>query len=225
MDVAKVLEDFQDHGAPKLDTYEQAIYLYLFRHTRLIGESNAVIGLKGARKSMAMGVGQNGRPMSEATCYEKLRSLEKKGFVQVISSESKGTRVEVFLPGEIPGLIPASEAARELSLEDLDFFTLVENRELIFEREGGKCFYCLRSIDAASSVIEHVEKRRVAGNGYRNVVAACRTCNNRKGEFTAVEHLRTLYRDGFISDLEFSSGQVRLGELREGRLRPQAPAG
>jgi DNA-binding HxlR family transcriptional regulator len=139
MDVAKTLAEFQDYAAPTLDTYEQAIYLYLFRHTRLIGQSNVVVGLKSARKNMAMGIGERGKPMSEATCYDKLRSLEKKGFVHVMSSENKGTRVEVFLPAEINGLIPASEALREASLENMDFFTVPDNRKLIFEREGGKC--------------------------------------------------------------------------------------
>jgi hypothetical protein len=29
----QVLKDIQDYLAPRLDTYEQAIYLYVFRHT------------------------------------------------------------------------------------------------------------------------------------------------------------------------------------------------
>ena len=37
MDIEAFIIEFQDHLAPRLDTYEQAIYLYLFRHTRLLG--------------------------------------------------------------------------------------------------------------------------------------------------------------------------------------------
>jgi len=72
MDVGQVLKDFQDHLAPRLDTYEPAIYLYLFRHTRLVGVKEAVVGFKSARRRMACGMGEKGKPMSENTAYEKL---------------------------------------------------------------------------------------------------------------------------------------------------------
>lgn len=41
MVVEQVLKDFQDHLAPRLDTYEQSIYLYLLRHSRLIATDGA----------------------------------------------------------------------------------------------------------------------------------------------------------------------------------------
>lgn len=37
MDCQHFIEQFQDYLAPKLDTYEQALYLYIFRHSRLLG--------------------------------------------------------------------------------------------------------------------------------------------------------------------------------------------
>ena len=43
MDLEKFMIQFQDYLAPKLDTYEQAIYLYVFRHSRLIGKEETVI--------------------------------------------------------------------------------------------------------------------------------------------------------------------------------------
>src|SRR5262245_61091995 len=79
VDAVQFLEQFQDYLAPRLDTYEQAIYLYVVRHSRLIGKEEVVIGFKSARKSIALGSGQAGRPISETSCYEKLRSLEQKG--------------------------------------------------------------------------------------------------------------------------------------------------
>ena len=54
MNVEQFLKDFQDHLAPRLDTYEQAIYLYLFRHTRLVGRDDAVVGFKSARRLLAI---------------------------------------------------------------------------------------------------------------------------------------------------------------------------
>ena len=54
MDAAQFFKQFQDHLAPKLDTYEQVLYLYVVRHSRLEGRDEAVIGFKSARRSMAL---------------------------------------------------------------------------------------------------------------------------------------------------------------------------
>ena len=79
MGIKQILEDFQDHSAPRLDTYEQAIYLYLFRHTRLKGESNAVIGLKGTQGFSALSVDR--RIVSRVRCG--LRSELENWFARV----------------------------------------------------------------------------------------------------------------------------------------------
>lgn len=79
MDLKEFFIEFQDHMAPKLDTYEQTIYLYLFRHSHLKGTKETVISLKSSPKKIATGIGKAGSPISENTCSEKLRSLEKKG--------------------------------------------------------------------------------------------------------------------------------------------------
>jgi hypothetical protein len=222
MNLKLVLEEFQDHLAPRLDTYEQALYVYVFRHSRLQGLDEVVIGFKSARRHLAFGIGEKGKPMSEATCYEKLRGLEAKGAIKVLGTERGGTRIKLFLPSEIPGLVPPEEAAAALSLEETDFFSVPENRKLILKREGHKCFYCLRALRPNNHVIEHVVSRPAGGNSYRNVVAACLACNNRKGEASAEEFLRTLYRQGLLGPQEFESRAQALVALREGRLRPQA---
>jgi len=52
--------------APNLDTYEQAIYLYLLRrHSRLQGADEITVGFKSARRRMAKGIGNKDTPMSE----------------------------------------------------------------------------------------------------------------------------------------------------------------
>ena len=79
MDAKQFIEQFQDHLAPKLDTYEQALYLYIFRHSRFLDADEVVIGFKSARRRMACGIGQDGSPMSENTAYEKLRSFAVEG--------------------------------------------------------------------------------------------------------------------------------------------------
>jgi hypothetical protein len=169
---------------------------------------------------MASGIGTAGQPMSEGTCYEKLRSLEKKGCLDILSSERAGTRLRLRLPDEIAGVVPTAPPPISLDPEALDFFSLPENRALLLEREGRRCFYCLRQLDAQNHVVEHVRSRPDGSNGYRNVVAACIQCNNRKGAVAAEDHVRTLYRDGFLNEGEFTQRLGMLSKLAAGELRP-----
>lgn len=78
MDLMEFFVQFQDHLAPKLDTYEQAIYLYIFRKSRLLGLHEVTIGFKTDRSRLATGIGEGGKPMSEKSCYSRLHSLEEK---------------------------------------------------------------------------------------------------------------------------------------------------
>lgn len=220
MDLGKFIIDFQDHLAPKLDTYEQAIYLYIFRHSRLIGKEDVVIGFKSARARVACGVGQKGKPMSENTAYEKLQSLESKGCIKILTSERTGRRIYLKLPQEISGVIAQVVVAPPVSLEEIDFFNSSENRFLILNREDHRCFYCLRALTSENHVIEHVISRPNGNNSYRNVVAACRQCNNRKGNSSADDFLRTLYRESFLSATEFEERLSHLERLRNGELKP-----
>jgi hypothetical protein len=220
MDPKALLEDFSDYLAPKLDTYEQAVYLYALRHSRLQGQDEVVIGFKSARRKMALGIGEKGKPMSEHTCYDKLRSLQQKGCLEVLGTERAGTRLRVLLPAEIAGVVPPVEQRRELSLDELDFFNVPEHRLAILEREQRKCFYCLRALKPTTFVIEHVESRPNGTNAYWNVVAACRSCNNRKGAVAAEEYLRILYRDSLLSPDDFGARRQALEALRRRELKP-----
>src|SRR5438105_3009363 len=134
-DVRLFFEQFQDFLAPRLDMYEQAIYLYAFRHSRFVGLAEVTIGFKSARKRLALGTGKMGTPPSEGVIYEKLRSLQKKGCIQLVSSERAGTRIRVHLPSEIPGLVTAPIADDAESLEEMDFFSIPANRAAIVARE------------------------------------------------------------------------------------------
>ncbi|MGH9552929.1 MAG: hypothetical protein ACRD3W_26350, partial [Terriglobales bacterium] len=71
MDSTEFLIQFHDYLAPKLDTYEQAIYLYIVRHSRLIGLDDATLGFKSARARLACGIGEKGKPLSEASVYAR----------------------------------------------------------------------------------------------------------------------------------------------------------
>ena len=47
------------------------------------------------------------------------------------------------------------------------------------------------NVDSTNHVIEHVSSRATEGNGFRNVVAGCRACNN-KERFSVEDFLRSL---------------------------------
>lgn len=220
MDLNKFIIDFQDHLAPKLDTYEQAIYLYVFRHSRLLGLEDAVIGFKSARSRMAMGIGEQGKPMSEGSAYKKLASLESKQTITILRTEHSGSRIKLYLPDEIPALIPPPQIDRALALEEMDFFEVPENRLQILEREGRRCFYTFVTLDEDNFVAEHVVSRPQGDNSYRNIVAASREANNRKGSMEADDFLRLLFREGKLSEKELEDRLLQLKRLKAGELRP-----
>lgn len=215
---------YQDYAAPMLDVYEQAIYLYIARHTLLAGAPEAVIGFKSARRKMAFGIGQAGTPPSEGVIYAKLKGLANKGFIEILASERSGTRVRLFTPFEIQGVVkPAAEILVQ-TLEEVDFFEDPVHRRLILERDRYSCFYCIKTLDDNNYVIEHVISRPLGTNSYKNLVASCRTCNNRKGSMHADDYLRLIYRDGLLEQEEFQERQRQLESLRRGDLKPRWPS-
>jgi hypothetical protein len=221
MDLKAFITEFQDFLAPKLDTYEQAIYLYIFRHTRLLDLTEATVGFKSARSRMACGVGEKGKPMSENTAYQKLSSLQEKGAIKILRTEHTGRLIKLNLSSEIPGLIPDPVAVKELDLEEMDFFEVPENRQMILERENRHCFYTLRPIDEKNFVVEHIVSRPTGDNSYRNVVAASREANNRKGSMSAEDFLRKLFRDGFLNEAEFEGRIKTLSLIKAGEIKPK----
>jgi len=140
-------------------------------------------------------------------------------------SRPRGKKQNVpFSVPEIPGVVCVPTPSAPANLEAEDFFEVPANRERILAREGGRCFYCLRQLTKENHVIEHVVSRPVGSNGYRNLVAACRECNNRK-KSSADDWLRTLYREGFLDAAEFEERQSHLERLRAGELKPPSAAG
>lgn len=207
--------------APKMDMYEQAIYLYIIRHSRLIGKEEVVIGFKSERKKFAFGIGKAGTPPSERICYEKVSSLNSKGYIKLLGSERTGTRIRPFLPCEIPGLLSEKQEDTKIDLEEMDFFEVPENRELILDRENHECFYCKASLNGENYIMEHVISRPQGNNSYRNIVASCRSCNNKKGSDEVTVFLRNLYRENLLSQEEFSEVLAKLERLKNGELKPE----
>ena len=224
LDLHQFMIDFHDLAAPRLDVYEQAIYLYLFRHSRMLGENEASIAFKSARTRLAVGVGEGGKPMSENTAQKKTASLQEKGFITIVRTTHKGRIFKVHLPSELSWLSKPAELEEATDPESLDFFSVPENKALLLERENNRCFYTLKPLTKDSFVVEHVVSRPNGNNSYRNCVAASREVNNKKGAVSAEDFLRRLLREGYLSDVEFEDRIAALKRLRAGELKPNHPS-
>jgi hypothetical protein len=178
------------------------------------------VELKSARHKIARGLGKKGGPIAVRTCLQKLRSLDDKGCIKLVEDSDEAPDVRVLVPSEMPGVISRGGRPAPPDLEQVDFFNVPRNRRLILEREAGRCFYCLRKINDSSAVFDHAARRSVGDEGYRNIVASCRRCNNRKGESAGEDLLRVLFREGFITSKVLADRLAALEKLRAGELRP-----
>src|SRR5690606_9933075 len=220
MDIEKHIKDKIDYVEPKCDIYEFAIYMYLIRNTRVENKSEDTFGFKSLRKTIVIGVGEAGKPMSEQTCYGRLKKLELKGLIKIKSSNYNCQVIEVKFPSE--NFIKLNhEEEIKVDVEDLDFFNNQDLRTKILERDNWKCFYCFKALNSENYVLEHVVSRPTGNNSYRNLVASCRTCNNKKDKLNANDFLRKLYRDNLISDEELKVVAENLENLVNGLLKPK----
>jgi hypothetical protein len=220
IDLEEFFVQLQDHLAPTLDTYEQALYLYIFRKSRLIGVDEVTIGFKTARSRLAAGIGEKGKPMSENSCYSRLASLEQKGCIKIVRTNHTGRLIRLNLPSEIPGIIPSQAQEHVVDIEALDFFNDPANRLLILKREDYKCFYTREKLDKENFIVEHVVSRPIGSNSYRNCVAASREANNKKGCTSAEDFIRRLFREGYLNEFEFEDRLRALVQLKNGELKP-----
>ena len=221
IDARRALEEFHDHLAPKLDVYEQAVYLYLLRHSRLVGKPSVTVELKSLPQRLAGVPGPGGRRIGSRTCATKLETLAHKGCLEIVEKQRDRAAVHLRLPSEIPGLVAGAPAATEPDLETIDFTASPRLRRLILERDRRRCFYCLKKLTESSFVVDRVAPGPGLDTSYRNVVATCRRCNNRKGESGAEDLLRVLYRENYVGADELAARLAALGDLRAGRLRPK----
>ena len=193
-----------------LDVWERSLYYHLLRHTRTIGVEQGLFAIQPL--ATALGVG-------ESKARDALRSLHNKGCVRIESRSGAGHLVRVLLPSEMGLVRPTAE--NDINIDELDFFTGRKYVAAVVEREKGRCFYCLRSIDTATCVLDHAVPQVNGGShSYRNVVASCHECNSRKQGLDAADFFRDLYRRAVLSASELEERMSSLRELREGKLVP-----
>jgi DNA-binding Lrp family transcriptional regulator len=214
MDIGQIVTEIEDHVVPrlKLDVAEARLYYHLLRHSRFVEKHDVLISV--AQIAEVLNCSKN-------TVKPRLRTLQDKKVIDVTSTGWAGTRIKVFLPREIPSAVPEETAPEVLDIEAIDFYKDTKYRPAILEREQGRCFYCRRPLTDEDSGLDHAEPQKANGtNSYRNVVAACHSCNSSKGDDTAEEFLRKLYRRGFLGAAELEDRLAEVGKLKQGLLRP-----
>lgn len=87
---------------------------------------------------------------------------------------------------------------------------VVLNRLNIFKRDGNQCVYCGNKRELT---LDHVMPKSRGGlTNWDNLVAACKKCNGRKGDFTPEEAqmpmLRKPYKPTFVTFLRDYSGSL-----------------
>ena len=203
----------------RLSVLDRAAYCHLVRHSRLEGKARLRFSIKRIAKGIRV---------SEGPTRQAVRRLMENGALRLIERTKGGHVVEVRLPEEIRGARPAGMAngngagAGAASLEQTDFMKSKALREAIHARERGRCFYCLRRINARKQCLDHVVPRVQLGrNSYRNLVSCCLECNSRKGETGAKDFLRWLYREDRLSGAELTKRVRALEALAAGKMRPE----
>jgi 5-methylcytosine-specific restriction endonuclease McrA len=218
-DLAEILIEIQDKLVPLLDSYEQAIYHYLFRHTYLAGKEKTLFSTRTAE--IGFGSGDRTKPPSWKTRSDRLKTLEQKGCVKIVERSNRGMLVEIILPSQMPFLQQVEVSASEINIEELDFYKDRRLLESILEREDFKCFYTGRKISIENCYLDHVTPQAKGGNNsYRNIVAACFDANSMKNDKDADDFIRLLYREELITLAEFNSLKNKLVALRGGELAP-----
>ena len=68
-----------------------------------------------------------------------------------------------------------------------------------------------------------VPHTHLGSNPHRNLVSCCNDCNSNKADRSAVEHVRSLYRDRRLSSDELTNRLRALDHLAAGKRPPQLP--
>ena len=70
-------------------------------------------------------------------------------------------------------------------------------RTKLLKQTRGRCWYCGVALGTQQATIDHkIPKSRGGSSQLLNLVIACRTCNNRKGQLTTEEYRTELAGEG-----------------------------
>jgi predicted DNA-binding transcriptional regulator len=213
--IQEVIQQIEDVMVPtlKLDAYETSLYFYLFRHTRLVDHPETTISIATIQARL---------DLSNNVVKSRLRSLSQKGCISIVDTGWVGTRVKVFLPHEIDACVATAMPQQPIDIEAIDFYNDMAYRQAILSRERSSCFYCLKKLTQENYSLDHVAPQIGAmDNSYRNIVAACHSCNSSKNAMSAEDFIRRLYREGRLNDDELDDRLRAVAVLKAGGLLPE----
>ena len=220
----RLWKELEDTVVPTLgfSPVDRIVYGCLLRHSLLEGKPHVRFSIKWLAQRTNLSTGAV-RP--------SVRRLAVRGALRLLQRTKKGHFVRVVSPREIRSArlhdLSAVPSGHELIVElaDADFLQTRGLRAAIHDREAGLCFYCLRRVLRPRRCLDHVVPlARGGSNSYRNLVSACMECNSEKGETSAKDFLRRLYREGRLSRTELAGRVCAVDALTAGKLRPLLPA-
>jgi 5-methylcytosine-specific restriction endonuclease McrA len=220
---ARLWKDLEDDVVPalRLSPVDRIVYGHLLRHSLLEGRPHIRFSLKWLAR---------GTNLSTGTVRPAVRRLAVRGALRLLQRTKLGHFVRVVSPREIRSTrvqdFSAIPSVHQLDaeLKNADFLQTRGLREAIHDRERGLCFYCLRRVSRPRRCLDHVVPRaRRGGNSYRNLVSACMECNAQKGESSAKDFLRRLYREERLSGAELAGRLQAVDALAADKLRPVLP--
>jgi len=228
----QVMKEVEDYLFPKmgLSHREKSLYYHLLLHTRFASKDADLFTLP--ELSSALGI-------VERSIREGLRILDDKRCIRIEEISGRGHLVHAFLPAEIAGLIPESETTPLIDLESNNLYpeppspeppiwgvvgkikkaihrhleqpnSEQNNTGAFSAHEEGYCFYCLKKLPQGT----------YDSNGdTENQVVACEECSAQKQTTSSEDHLRQLYRKGFLSATELEERLQALGQLQTAKGR------
>ena len=213
-DAMRLWAEIEEHFVPNLRVWlgERVVYFYLVRRTRLAG-----------KRRLETSIGQLAHELclSKTATRTAVRRLAGVGALRIVGRSHVGHKIEVKTPREIAGCMKKAERSRGWNSPLETCGRSRSGRIAIFQREGHRCFYCLRLLDTRARAVDHVVPRARGGrDDYRNVVASCAACNFLKKDMAAEDFVRRLHRQSLISRREFYRRIAALRALKQGRLRP-----
>lgn len=215
-DLVKTIREIEDYLIPflKLDPYERSLYYHLFRQTRLINKEETIFVISSAPTSVGL---------TDYSARNRLRTMDKKGCIKIIETRRDGIKIKVLLPAEIEGCVVEKEIETQpIDIEAINFYSDPKYRITILKRENGECFYCLKKITEENYVLDHLTSQANGGDDtYRNIVAVCHECNSKKRGQNGDDFVRSLYRDGILSQKELEKRLAVIEQVIGGEVKPE----
>jgi len=216
LDLVKTVKEIEDYLIPflKLDPYERGLYYHLFRQTRLINKEETIFVISTAPSTVGL---------TDFSARKGLRKMDKKGCIKIVEVRRDGLKIKVLLPIEIEGCVVEREVeVKAVDIEAIDFYSDQKYRVTILGRENGECFYCLKKINTENYVLDHlISQMNRGGNSYKNIVAVCHECNSKKAGKNGDDFVRSLYREGVLSQKDLEKRLAMVEQVRSGESKPE----